>query len=314
MGVAHANKLDRAARLGQHVPTRQPFGLAIADTNTNLGGKRRRWDAQESTPWTGSACTIEQPPPVSGQPAKRPCAWGSWVSPMSNGGAPTGWRPEHCIRDEAPAGVTRRDDLAAFETVAAGLVITDKAFKRLRWTLGRLVSRGRGDQIDLQDHSSATEGRVERVVELLREGWGGVLMTALQARQLRDVVSVDSAGLLAPVESDLDYVLCCRVVDWWNLRLSYPSDDSSASAAVDAYSVGRQPPTYPDAKCMVAEMVEHSAAVERRLSGVAPLCSPRWACAHAAEAAIKAAESSKRLRVRQVRVITKVPRLWIANG
>eukprot|EP01049_Picozoa_sp_SAG25_P000014 SAG25_NODE_1_length_41698_cov_149.842015_14_plen_290_part_00 len=95
------------------------------------------------------------------------------------------------------------------------------------------------------------------------------------------------------VEPDLDFVLCCRVVDWWNLHLSYPADrdgDGGLNPAVHAYGQGRQLPGCdhlqahgtPSAWAMVAEMVEHSATVERRcarssrcLSSSPPACHHR---------------------------------------
>ena len=260
-------------------------------------------------------------------PAKRPC--GSWGGTAA-AAVPCPQAPPPCTAVGAafsatqfrPGSPTR--DLGAYEAAAAGLVISDKGFQRLRWALGRMWDGGGaggcggegGERFPgrglAQGFASAeTSCSVEQVVELLRDGWGGVLMTALQARQLREVLSHD-VGSSTPVavDPDLDYVLCCRVVDWWNLSLSYPAYESGAAAAIDAYSLGRALPTLPMmqagvspdlAKGMVAEMVEHSAAVERRLSGVTkPLCSPRWAGAHAAEASIAAAESANRLRVRQL--------------
>ena len=69
------------------------------------------------------------------------------------------------------------------------------------------------------------------MLELLRDGFGDVLLTASQARQLRDILgSRTGAGTTAvfevgmferAVEPDLEYILCCRVVDWWNLGLSF---------------------------------------------------------------------------------------------
>ena len=75
---------------------------------------------------------------------------------------------------------------------------------------------------------------------------------------------------------DIHYVLCCRVVDWWNLPLSYTAADPGAAAAVEAYSQGRHLPPQPEGKALVAEMAEHSACVERQLGSQGRLGASGW--------------------------------------
>jgi hypothetical protein len=180
-------------------------------------------------------------------------------------------------------------DLAPYEAAAVSLVIRDKAFWRLRWAVGQMAGHHRSQGIDPQLQLTQQLGGycqavpAAQLVDLLREGWGGVLMTASQARQLQDVLAFDGASEPRPVDADVHYALCCRVVDWWNLPLSYTvqrlTPDSGATAAVEAYTVGRRLPPSPEAKSLVAEMAEQSACVERQLAKGARPAPWSWSTA-----------------------------------
>lgn len=246
----------------------------------NGGQKRRRPEWGSGAPACPGQSGVGGPqrlPAEACEHAKRPRArgpapaWGSGATgvetSMCAGGV--GWFG-HAPTTIDPAA----HDLAPYEAAAAGLVISDKAFRRLRWAVGQMAGhhRSQGGTTPQRLHVEPFAQAVPAVklVELLREGWGGVLMTSAQARQLRDILSSDSANEPRAVDPDVHYALCCRVVDWWNLPLSYNFQgnmlDDGATAAVEAYTIGRRLPPLPECKSLVAEMAEQSASVERQLA------------------------------------------------
>ena len=197
-------------------------------------------------------------------------------SPVNCTGGGAGWFAQ------APTMIDpATHDLAPYEAAAAGLVICDKAFRRLRWAVSQMAGHHRSHPpIQMAGTPARQHVPAVQLVELLREGWGGVLMTSAQARQLRDILAVDSANEPREVDPDVHYALCCRVVDWWNLPLSYSIQgnllDGGAAAAVEAYTIGRRLPPRPECKSLVAEMAEHSASVERQLAKCAQPAPWSW--------------------------------------
>lgn len=264
---------------------RKVLGVVLQAENSGLQKRRRpEWGSNSSTPLRSPNVSpgvgLQRPgaaraPELCGH-AKRPRgpapAWGSDAAcaepSMCAGGA--GWFAQAPTTMIDPA----THDLAPYEAAAASLVISDKAFRRLRWAVGQMSGhhRSQGGTTPQRLHVEPFAQAVPAVqlVELLREGWGGVLMTSAQARQLRDILASGSANEPRAVDPDVHYALCCRVVDWWNLPLSYRIQgtilDDGAMAAVEAYTIGRRLPPLPECKSLVAEMAEQSASVERQLA------------------------------------------------
>eukprot|EP01047_Picozoa_sp_COSAG01_P088185 COSAG01_NODE_20631_length_944_cov_0.680473_1_plen_141_part_10 len=137
-----------------------------------------------------------------GHLAKRTCTWGgapdvsSEVPIWAQMQAPTtAWQHSPMVVQPPPisGGCDGQpqgggcSNLGAYEAVASSLVMGDKAFRRLRWALGRMVAwcphladggKGGGGAAAEQAAGGASMARTERVVEMLREGWGGVLISA----------------------------------------------------------------------------------------------------------------------------------------
>eukprot|EP01046_Picozoa_sp_COSAG06_P049985 COSAG06_NODE_7810_length_2366_cov_1.901191_1_plen_347_part_00 len=278
----------------QSHPLKARKALRVRVDNSAGGMKRRRPDGA-TTPCGASApaCPPHAAPGTSCEPAKRARdaqqfggapAWGGATAEPSPCSGGAGW-----FAQAAPTLDPNALDLAPYEAAAAGLVIRDKAFWRLRWAVGQMAGHHRSQGSAPPPERPHTEPFAQAVpavqlVELLREGWGGVLMTASQARQLRDILASDSANEPRPVDPDVHYALCCRVVDWWNLPLSYTahtnlSPDNGAAAAVEAYSFGRRLPPLPESRSLVAEMAEQSASVERQLAKCAKPAPWSWGAA-----------------------------------
>lgn len=270
---------------------RKVLGVVLAE---NSGGQKRRrpeWGSGTLPCSPNASAGNLQRSGAAGAPeacahAKRPRgpapAWGSNAAcaepSMCAGGA--GWFGQTPPPMIDPA----THDLAPYEAAAASLVISDKAFRRLRWAVGQMAGhhRSQGGTTPQRLHVEPFAQVVPAVqlVELLREGWGGVLMTSAQARQLRDILATGSANEPRAVDPDVHYALCCRVVDWWNLPLSYSIQgnilDDGATAAVEAYTIERRLPPLPEGKSLVAEMAEHSASVERQLAKCAKPAPWSW--------------------------------------
>lgn len=263
---------DTAITQSHRRKERKVLGVRV-DNSAGLKRRQPEWGATTPPCSTGATAAA----PEACEHAKRPRArgpapaWGSGAgaaeASMCDGGA--GWFAQ------VPTTIDpAMHDLASYEAVAASLVINDKAFRRLRWAVDQMAGHHRSqggpppDRLHPEPFAQAVPA--VQLVELLREGWGGVLMTSAQALQLRNILAFDSANEPRPVDPDVHYALCCRVVDWWNLPLSYSVQgnvlDGGATAAVEAYTVGRRLPPVPECKALVAEMAEQSASVERQLA------------------------------------------------
>ena len=290
-GAAEEMTMQDAAR-AQSSPLKARKVLGVRAENSG-GQKRRRPEWGGSTPpcsANASAGGVARPgaarAPEACDHAKRPRARGP--APAWGSGA-AGAEPSMCTAAGwfglAPTTIDpAMHDLAPYEAAAASLVISDKAFRRLRWAVSQMAghrrSQGGPPPERLQAEPFAQAVPAVQLVELLREGWGGVLMTSVQARQLRDILASDSANEPRTVDPDAHYALCCRVVDWWNLPLSYSIQedmlDGGATAAVEAYTIGRRLPPLPECKSLVAEMAEQSASVERQLAKCAKPAPWSW--------------------------------------
>lgn len=292
-GTANASSEECAAAMMLPRVQKAAARKALRMRVDNNGAKRRRdnnMTAGAPSPFGAGSCDCGGMPEPEPEPAKRQRvlgaapAWGGGSgggsgggahSPCSSGGGLGGWfapADSSCDGMLDPSAL----NLAPYEAAAASLVIRDKVFWRLRWAVGQMAGHHRSQGGDQQQLLSQQLGGYSpavpaaQLVDLLREGWGGVLMTASQARQLQEVLAFDGASEPRPVDTDVHYALCCRVVDWWNLPLSYTEChgqlDSGATAAVEAYTVGRRLPASPETKALVAEMAEQSASVERQLA------------------------------------------------